>query len=111
MKRLLVRLALATTVGAFALIGVDVVEKDSASGPSEDAIGITLTPNAASARPARRVARRTARRTSRRVNRRHNYYYALPTGCAWRAPYHYCGGVYYEKQVVEGETVYIIVYP
>ena len=53
------------------------------------------------------VARRTTRRTVRRIN----YYSALPTGCYWRAPYHYCGGVYYEPTVQNGRDVYIIVNP
>ncbi len=55
----------------------------------------------------RRTSRRTARRTTRRVIRRNS----LPHGCAWRAPYHYCGGVYYQPIVESGTTVYIIVYP
>lgn len=56
---------------------------------------------------ARRVSRRTSRRTSRRVARRHS----LPAGCAWRAPYHYCGGVYYQAVKEGGTTVYIVVNP
>ncbi len=56
----------------------------------------------------RRTSRRTARRTTRRVNRRTS----LPSsGCAWRAPYHYCGGVYYQPIVESGTTVYIVVNP
>jgi hypothetical protein len=35
----------------------------------------------------------------------------LPAGCAWRAPYHYCGGVYYQPVVEGGATVYIVVNP
>ena len=53
------------------------------------------------------VARRTTRRTVRRVN----YYSVLPAGCGWRAPYHYCGGIYYEPVVQGGQTTYIIVNP
>ena len=53
------------------------------------------------------VARRTTRRTVRRIN----YYSVLPAGCYWRAPYHYCGGIYYEPVVQGGQTVYIIVNP
>ncbi len=53
------------------------------------------------------VARRTTRRTVRRIN----YYSVLPAGCAWRAPYHYCGGIYYEPVVQGGQTVYIIINP
>ncbi len=53
------------------------------------------------------VARRTTRRTVRRIR----YYNALPVGCYWRAPYHYCGGVYYQPTVQNGQTVYIIVNP
>ncbi len=55
----------------------------------------------------RRTSRRVARRTTRRAIRRHS----LPHGCAWRAPYHYCGGVYYQPIVESGTTVYIVVYP
>jgi len=53
------------------------------------------------------VARRTTRRTVRRIH----YYSVLPAGCYWRAPYHYCGGVYYQPQVQNGTTVYIIINP
>jgi len=56
---------------------------------------------------ARRTARRTSRRTTRRVARRTS----LPGGCIWRAPYHYCGGVYYQPIVEGGQTVYIVVNP
>jgi len=56
---------------------------------------------------ARRSTRRVARRTTIRVIR----ITTLPGRCAWRAPYHYCGGVYYEPIVESGTTVYIIVYP
>ncbi len=53
------------------------------------------------------VARRTTRRTIRRIH----YYRVLPAGCYWRAPYHYCGGVYYQPTVQNGLTVYVIVNP
>lgn len=56
---------------------------------------------------ARRSTRRVARRTTIRVIR----ITTLPGRCAWRAPYHYCGGVYYEPIVESGTTVYIVVYP
>ncbi len=56
---------------------------------------------------ARRSTRRVVRRTTIRVIR----ITTLPGRCAWRAPYHYCGGVYYEPIVESGTTVYIIVYP
>ncbi len=55
----------------------------------------------------RRTSQRVARRTTRRVIRRHS----LPYGCAWRAPYHYCGGVYYQPIVESGTTVYIVINP
>ena len=54
-----------------------------------------------------RTTRRVARRTTRRVVRRNT----LPHGCAWRAPYHYCGGVYYQPVVENNVTVYVVVYP
>ena len=53
------------------------------------------------------VTRRTTRRTVARIS----YYSALPAGCYWRAPYHYCGGIYYEPVVQGGQTTYIIVNP
>ncbi len=56
---------------------------------------------------ARRSTRRVARRTTIRVIR----ITTLPGRCAWRAPYHYCGGVYYQPIVESGVTVYIVVYP
>ena len=52
---------------------------------------------------ARRTTRRVARRTTRRVVRRA----VLPGGCRWRAPYHYCGGVYYQPY----DGGYVVVYP
>lgn len=93
------------------------VDVGKVSGPSEFALpftlAVTLKISEAYARGrrgvrhTRRVARRTARRTTRRFTRRH----ALPRGCRWRAPYHYCGGVYYQPVVEGGTTVYIVVYP
>ncbi len=50
-------------------------------------------------------ARRTARRVvvRRAVIRRA----VLPRSCLWRAPYHYCGGVYYQPY----GGGYVVVYP
>ncbi len=72
----------------------------SGAGPSV----ITDSAYAAPRHAARRTARRTTRRTVRRLT-------VLPAGCAWRAPYHYCGGVYYQPVVEGGTTVYIVVNP
>ena len=69
--------------------------------------GLSVLPDSAYAAP-RHAARRTARRTTRRTVRRLT---VLPAGCAWRAPYHYCGGVYYQPVVEGGTTVYIVVNP
>ena len=55
-----------------------------------------------------RTARRTSRRTTRRTVRRLT---VLPAGCAWRAPYHYCGGVYYQQVTEGGSTYYIVINP
>ena len=110
MKRRLLGLTLGMAAGIAVLLGVEPASVERGPG-SQETVSLTLVTTAASARPARRAVRRTARRTTRRVSRRHNYYYGLPTGCAWRAPYHYCGGVYYQEQVVDGQTVYIIVTP
>lgn len=65
---------------------------------------VTDSAYAAPRHAARRTARRTTRRTVRRLTR-------LPAGCYWRAPYHYCGGVYYQPVVEGGTTVYIVVNP
>ena len=69
-----------------------------------------ITVEAAYARPYRRSVRRTARRTSRRVTRR-TYYRRSIAGCAFRAPYYYCGGIYYRGVVQDGATVYVVVNP
>ena len=69
---------------------------------------LTNSAYAAPRHAGRRTARRTARRTTRRTVRRLT---VLPAGCAWRAPYHYCGGVYYQPVVEGGTTVYIVVNP
>ncbi len=93
--------------GAFGLAGS--IDLNSVLGPRgvTEVIELTISKAYAARRHARRTTRRVARRTTIRVIRRHS----LPYGCAWRAPYHYCGGVYYEPIVESGTTVYIIVYP
>ena len=93
--------------GAFGLAGS--IDLNSVLGPRgvTEAIELTISKAYAARRHARRTTRRVARRTTRRVIRRHS----LPYGCAWRAPYHYCGGIYYQPIVESGTTVYIIVYP
>ncbi len=68
---------------------------------------LSIVTDSAYAAP-RHAARRTARRTTRRTVRRLT---VLPAGCYWRAPYHYCGGVYYQPIVESGTTVYIVVNP
>lgn len=69
---------------------------------------VTDSAYAAPRHAGRRTARRTVRRTTRRTVRRLT---VLPAGCYWRAPYHYCGGVYYQPVVEGGTTVYIVVNP
>ena len=93
--------------GAFGLAGS--IDLNSVLGPRgvTEAIELTISKAYAARRHARRTTRRIARRTTRRIIRRNS----LPYGCAWRAPYHYCGGVYYEPIVESGTTVYIIIYP
>ncbi len=93
--------------GAFGLAGS--IDLNSVLGPRgvTEAIELTISKAYAARRHARRTTRRVARRTMRRVIRRHT----LSAGCLWRAPYHYCGGVYYEPIVESGTTVYIVVYP
>ena len=102
------RLALAVSLSllCFGVSDLEIAGRDDAHA------GYEIRFSEARADPVdRRVARRTSRRTARRVSRRHAYYTALPRGCLWRAPYHVCGGIYYQPQVVDGRTVYIIVTP
>ncbi len=106
MRKLLIA---ASTVIGCALVFAGSMDFDTVSGRSGFTMPVEVTFSKAYAGrgQVRRTSRRTARRTSRRVARRHS----LPYGCAWRAPYHYCGGVYYEPIVESGTTVYIVVYP
>ena len=76
-------------------------------GKFDTGAALTIVTDSAYAAP-RYAARRTTRRTTRRTVRRLT---VLPAGCAWRAPYHYCGGVYYQPVVEAGTTVYIVVNP
>ncbi len=93
--------------GAFGFMGS--IDLNRVLGPRgvTEAIELTISKAYAGRRHARRTTRRVARITTRRVIRRHT----LSAGCLWRAPYHYCGGVYYEPIVESGTTVYIVVYP
>ena len=93
--------------GAFGFMGS--IDLNRVLGPRgvTEAIELTTSKAYAARRHARRTTRRVARRTTRRVIRRHT----LSAGCLWRAPYHYCGGVYYQPIVESGATVYIVVYP
>ena len=105
MRKLLIA---ASTVIGCALVFAGSIELNRVLGPRGVTEAIELTTSKAYAgRHARRTTRRVARRTTRRVIRIHT----LPHACAWRAPYHYCGGVYYEPVVETGTTVYIVVYP
>ena len=85
------------------------IDVNRASGPSgfTNPFDLTISKAHAAAGRAIRTTRRIARRTTRRVIRRHT----LPGGCVWHAPYHYCGGVYYEQVAESGTTIYIVVYP
>ena len=106
MRKLLIA---ASTIIGCALVfagNIDVNRAPNSSGLT-NLFELTTSKAYAARRHARRTTRRVSRRTTRRVVRRNS----LPHGCAWRAPYHYCGGVYYEPIVESGTTVYIIVYP
>ncbi len=107
MRKLLI--AASTVIGcAFGLAGS--IDLNSVLGPRgvTEAIELTISKAYAGRRAhARRTTRRVARRTTRRVIMRHT----LSAGGLWRAPYHYCGGVYYQPIVESGTTVYIVVYP
>ncbi len=85
---------------------IDVNRAPSPSGFTNP-FDLTISKAYAARRHARRTTRRVARRTMRRVIR----ITTLPGRCAWHAPYHYCGGVYYQPIVESGTTVYIVVYP
>lgn len=95
-------LLIACVVALAASVGTPDVKQSGSSEPR-----LTFGVQQAEAAP-RNVARRTARRTTRRTVRRLT---VLPAGCAWRAPYHYCGGVYYQSVVENGATVYVVVTP
>ncbi len=106
MRKLLIA---ASTVIACALVFAGSMDFDTVSGRSGLTMPVEVMFSKAYAGKAhvRRSSRRVARRITRRFVRRHR----LPSGCAWRAPYHYCRGVYYQPIVESGTTVYIIVYP
>jgi len=106
MRKLLIA---ASTVIACALVFAGSMDFDTVSGRSGLTMSVEVEFSKADAarRHTGRTTRRVARRTTRRVIRRNS----LPYGCGWRAPYHYCGGVYYAPIVESGTTVYIIVYP
>ncbi len=93
--------------GAFGLAGS--IDLNSVLGPRgvTEAIELTISKAYAGRRGhGHRTARRVARRTIRVIR-----ITTLPRRCAWRAPYHYCGGIYYEPIVESGTTVYLVVYP
>ncbi len=99
----------ASTVIGCALVFAGNIDFNRVSGPRgvTEAIELTTSKAYAARRHARRTTRRVARRTTLRVIR----ITTLPGRCAWHAPYHYCGGVYYQPIVESGTTVYIVVYP
>ncbi len=99
----------ASTVIGCALVFAGNIDFNRVSGPRgvTEAIELTISKAYAARRHARRTTRRVARRTTLRVIR----ITTLPGRCAWHAPYHYCGGVYYQPIVESGTTVYIVVYP
>ncbi len=99
------------TVAAMVAFSAEIEIRD-VGGTRLDVTLATPTAEARVGRPATPgsvagVRRRTTRRTVRRVH----YYNALPHGCYWRAPYHYCGGVYYQPTNQNGQTVDVIVNP
>ncbi|MEL6336975.1 MAG: hypothetical protein AAFQ88_10085 [Pseudomonadota bacterium] len=105
------RLALPVATAA-AFFAFDMrLEPAMVTAPAGDpALSVSLVTPAA-AQTVRAQSRRVARRTARRTTRRQSYIRSLPGGCAWRPPYHYCGGVYYSEVVQDGATVYIVVNP
>ena len=105
MRKLLIA---ASTVIGCALVFAGSMDFNRVSGRSglTMPVEVTFSKAYAGGGHVRRTSRRKARRTTR-VIRRHT----LPAHCLWRAPYHYCGGVYYQPVVESGTTVYIVVYP
>ncbi len=93
------------------------LEVNKISGTSGSTKTFEVAVSKAYAAKKRKRARRTKRQTKRRNKRirrraRHVRRARLPGGCAWRAPYHYCGGIYYQPVVESGTTVaYVVVYP
>ena len=85
---------------------IDVNRAPSPSGFTNP-FELTISKAYAARGHALRTTRRVARRTTRRVIRRTT----LPSGCTWRTPYYYCGGVYYQPIVESGTTIYIVVNP
>ncbi len=106
MRKLLIA---ASTIIGCALVLAGSIDLNRVLGPRGVTEAIELT--ASKAYAARRHARRTTRRVARRTTIRVIRITTLPGRCAWHAPYHYCGGVYYEPIVESGTTVYIVVYP
>ncbi len=106
MRKLLIA---ASTVIGCALVFAGSIDFNRVSGRSGLTMPVEVTFSKAYAGRghARRTSRRVARRITMRVIRRHT----LPGVCWWRAPYHYCVGVYYQPIVESGVTVYIVVYP
>lgn len=96
--------ALGIILGLFGQVGVPVYQKHGAT--NAQASYIAFGTSVAFAGPAVRAARRTARRTTYAVATRTSI-----AACAVRAPYWYCDGAYYRKQVIEGKTVYVVVNP
>lgn len=95
--------ALAVAVGMF----VQIEATDRLQGAT-----LTIGASEAFAGPrARGVARRTTRRVARRTTRRHVARRTTIAGCAVRAPYWYCDGAYYRKDVRDGVTAYVVVNP
>ncbi len=89
------------------------LEVNKISGTSGSTKTFEVAVSKAYAAKKRKRARRTKRRNKRiRRRARHVRRARLPGGCAWRAPYHYCGGIYYQPVVESGTTiVYVVVYP
>ncbi len=97
--------ALAFIVCALVLVGN--VHFKRVLGPSGLTMPVEVTVSEAYAGRHHRRGRRIARRTTIRVIR----HLTLPRSCVWYAPYHYCGGVYYQPIVESNVTVYIVVNP
>ena len=100
LKMTRLKFVILTLIGFALGLAGDIEENKISSTPgSTKTFEVTISKAYAGGRLKRRNTTVPVRRT------------ILPYRCVWRAPYHYCLGVYYKEIVEFGATVYIVVYP